>query len=209
MASSSARRLKRAFQLSRAANRAAAGAGGSPAAPPVTPAPPSVEAINAFSIPPLDISQDETGAAGLGLLLQTLFYCSLSGLVLRHPWVSALRQTEQALQQERARYNWGSTAQPFSVLSGCFVCFALAVLLRSQAGPNRAAQHRGVQRVAKHGVLQGQAVEGSAQFSTRSGSFAFLVGLLLRLLLLIFELLRLIFEPFAYPCEVPFECNHS
>ena len=43
---------------------------------------------------------------------------------------------------------------------------------------------------------------------------------LLLLLLLIFELLRLIFEllllllllifePFAYPREMPFECNHS
>ena len=42
---------------------AAAGAGGSPAPPAITPAPPSVEAINAFSIPALDISQDETGAA--------------------------------------------------------------------------------------------------------------------------------------------------
>ncbi len=41
----------------------AAGAGGSPAPPAITPAPPSVEAINAFSIPALDISQDETGAA--------------------------------------------------------------------------------------------------------------------------------------------------
>lgn len=34
---------------------------------------------------------------------QMPFYSCVSGLVLRHPWVSALRQTEQALQQERAR----------------------------------------------------------------------------------------------------------
>lgn len=64
---------------------AAAGAGGSPAPPAITPAPPSVEAINAFSIPSLDISQDETG------------------LVLRHPWASALRSAEQGLREERSR----------------------------------------------------------------------------------------------------------
>jgi hypothetical protein len=54
-------------------HRAAAGAGGSPSAPAVTPAPPSVEAINAFSIPPLDINQDETGASGAACDSKTSF----------------------------------------------------------------------------------------------------------------------------------------
>jgi hypothetical protein len=65
---------------------AAAGAGGSPPAPPVTPAPPSVEAINAFSIPPLDLSQDD------------------AGLVARNPWVSALRETEKGFMEARTRF---------------------------------------------------------------------------------------------------------
>jgi hypothetical protein len=60
-------------------DRAAAGAGGSPSAPAVTPAPPSVEAINAFSIPPLDISQDETGAAGAGLVTKCRFILAFQG----------------------------------------------------------------------------------------------------------------------------------
>ncbi len=38
------------------------GAGGSPTAAAVTSAPPSIEAINAFAIPALDISADDTGA---------------------------------------------------------------------------------------------------------------------------------------------------
>ena len=59
---------------------AAAGAGGSPSAPSVTPAPPSIEAINAFSIPPLDLSQDETGVYVVKSQPQTCVYFLIQGL---------------------------------------------------------------------------------------------------------------------------------
>jgi hypothetical protein len=54
----------------------AAGAGGSPDALAVTPAPPSVDAINAFSIPSLDISQDETGANRHAMLIEPKCGCN-------------------------------------------------------------------------------------------------------------------------------------